>query len=726
MGMKKYLHVFVLTALIFLVYANTFLSSFHFDDIPSILEKPWIRGLDKIPQFLFSIWQRPLVILSFNINYAISGFEVWSYHIFNILFHVGAALLVYRLTRLAREFLRRTRRAEASGPGNLPFLAALLFALHPLSTQSVTYISSRSSILATIFYLATLILFYRGLLKRTRTEEGARDPARAGSRNLTGLADLLGSGVCLVLGFLSKQIIVSLPVMAFLFHFYFVAAMPFGRWLAGRIKWIVLVGAPPSVLMIYKQFWGGGIASASPEAYSPATYFLTQTFVIPWEYFRKLLFPINLNIDPDFPIFSDWSQPSHWTGLLVIGIYVWVWIRLSRRPVMEGEEGTAGRLASASGTDSRFPSRWAGFGMAWILITLLPTSSFVPLLDVAVEHRTYLPMVGISILSAALLSHLIQSVRKGLGRTVFFRRHGTSLVVGAASLVLVFFAAGAVKRNGVWINEVRLWSDAKNKSPRLVRPRNNLGEAYDKQREYDKAIAEFEGALRLNPNYFFALNNLGNVYGKKKEFDRAIDYFQKALAQKPDYAPAHYNLARALQLTGHPSEALESYRRAIRFNPYFEEAFYNLANLALQSGLIDEAVENFNRFLKMRPGHARARFGLGNAYAMQGKFDLALAQFQKAVELDPGYVFPYINISNIQMQKGEVDAAIATLQKALERQPRTAGIHKNLGMIYYQLKKDPGKAEIHFRESLRLDPAQPQADIIRSLLTRPAPHGGGG
>ena len=94
-----------LTLLIVLVYSNTILNTFHFDDIPSILEKPWVRGLDKIPEFILSFFQRPLVILSFNLNYSISGFEVWSYHIFNILFHIIATLLVYKLVQQIIFFL---------------------------------------------------------------------------------------------------------------------------------------------------------------------------------------------------------------------------------------------------------------------------------------------------------------------------------------------------------------------------------------------------------------------------------------------------------------------------------------------------------------------------------------------------------------------------------------------------------------------------------------------
>ena len=115
--MKKISPVLLLTLAVFLVYGNTLFHSFHFDDIPSILEKPWIRGLDKIPQFIFSFLSRPLVILSFNINHAISGFNVWSYHAFNILFHLAAACLVYRLA-LQIEKVVQNKRAPSGDLGS--------------------------------------------------------------------------------------------------------------------------------------------------------------------------------------------------------------------------------------------------------------------------------------------------------------------------------------------------------------------------------------------------------------------------------------------------------------------------------------------------------------------------------------------------------------------------------------------------------------------------------
>ena len=168
--MKKIFPYVLLIFLVCLSYGNTLHHSFHFDDITSILQKPCIRGLDKIPDFIFSYSQRPLVILSFNINYAISGFKEWSYHVFNITSHLLVVVLIYRLGKLIVSHMSEGTMSLVKIPTQMPLLAASIFAVHPLNTQAVTYISSRSSILATIFYLITIILFIEGLYKKEGEE----------------------------------------------------------------------------------------------------------------------------------------------------------------------------------------------------------------------------------------------------------------------------------------------------------------------------------------------------------------------------------------------------------------------------------------------------------------------------------------------------------------------------------------------------------------------------
>jgi protein O-mannosyl-transferase len=679
---NPFIQKLILVSVIGLVYGNTFLNSFHFDDIPSILEKPWIRGLDRVPEFLFSFFQRPLVILSFNINYAISNFEVWSYHLFNIVFHVLATLLVYQFAQRVLEFLKEFNPRFTF----FPFFAAMLFALHPLSTQSVTYISSRSSVMVTIFYLGSLILFFKGF--KVWKETGRK-----------GWSHFFGSGVCFLLGGLSKETIVTLPVMLFLFHFYFISREKFQTWFATYAKWIALLAIPSLTFVGYKQFIAGGLLSASSAHMKPATWFLTQTAVVPFEYFRKMLFPFNLNIDIDFPILNEWLQPANWLGMVVLGLFVFFWIRISTR--------------SSKPDSFESEKRCVGFGMAWILLTLMPTSSFIPLLDVAVEHRTYLPMVGFAFMFAGGFGFLQYFLGKS---AISFL--STKLIPSCAVIVLLCFSSGVMIRNGDWINEVTLWADAKKKSPNLVRPYNNVGEAYDKLGKYDEAIIEFEGALKINPNYFFGLNNLGNIYGKQRKLPEAIDYFQRALEQKPDYSPAHYNLARAFHLTGKRQEAAESYRKAIKSNPYFEQAFYNLAYLAMELSQFDEAIENFKKFLVMQPNHSKAHFGLGNGLMMKGQLDLALAEYRKSAELDPSFAFPYLNIANIQMQTKNIPAAIENFEKALNINPSMPAVHLNLGMVYHQFQKNQEKALRHLKESLRLAPNQPRAESIRSLIQK--------
>jgi protein O-mannosyl-transferase len=665
----------ILIAVIGLVYSNTFQNSFHFDDFPSIVEKPWIRGLDKIPQFLNkdSLFQRPLVILSFNINYSISEFEVWSYHLFNILLHSLATLLVYQLVRKVLKFLEEFSSQKSFSV--LPFFAAMVFALHPLNTQSITYISSRSSTMVTVCYLSALILFFEGFKKWKQTGQ-------------KGWPYFISSGYFFFLGGLTKEIIITFPAMLFLFHFYFISRETPKVWFATYSKWISLLLVPLLTFVGYKQFAAGGLLSTSTAYLKPSTWFLTQTSVVPFEYFRKMLFPFNMNIDIDFPLLSNWLQPTHWLGMVTLITVICFWIKISTH-VSETEE--IGR-------------RFFGFGMAWILLTLLPTSSFIPLLDVAVEHRTYLPMVGLVFLMTGCFSYLREYLP------------GIKLINYCVMLILIFFSLGVIVRNGDWKDEMTLWSDAKKKSPNLVRPYNNVGEAYDKLGQYDKAITEFEGALKLNPNYFFGLNNLGNIYGKQRKLPEAIDYFKRALKQNPNYGPAHYNLAKAFDLTGKPQEAAESYRNAIKSNPYFEQAFYNLAFLAMKLSLFDEALENFEKFLSMQPNHSKAHFGAGNAFMMKGQLSLALTAYRKSALLDPSFAVPYLNIANIQIQNKNIPAAIKNFKKALSINPAMPAVHLSLGMVYNLFQNNREKALEHLKESLRLAPKQQKGKFIQSLI----------
>ena len=686
--MKKMFPYILLISLVCLSYGNTLHHSFHFDDISSILQKPWIRGLDKIPDFIFSYSQRPLVILSFNINYAISGFKEWSYHVFNITFHLLVVVLIYRLGKLIVSHMSEGTTSLVKFPTQMPLLAAAIFAVHPLNTQAVTYISSRSSIMATIFYLVTVILFFEGLYKKVDQE------------TKTNYVFVVGAAISFGIGFLCKLIVVSLPAILFAYHYYFISNHNLETWLKRQRKWILGVGGLLFTTFLLKKIYGDGLLRASIVDVTTWDYFRTQLGVIPLEYFRKMLFPFNLTIDTNFQVVQHWRSLVAIGGLIILGVFSVLWIKLSQVKKQSKKYGPE------------------AFGLIWILITLSPTSSFIPLLDMAAEHRTYLPLVGFSIFLSSLLIRLKSFIKKSIEvgtSDICSNKKMLRVSVALILLILVSFLVGTRERNKAWKDEVSLWADAKQKAPFLIRPYNNLGEAYDKIGKYDLAIEEFEAALRLNPNYFFALSNLGNIYGKKKEYGQAISYTQKALQQKPDYAPGHYNLAKALHLTGNPDKAMSSYRLAIKYNPYFEEAFFNLGFLAMERKQFEEAIDNFKSFLKMQRRNPKAHFGLATSYAMMGKKEEAKQYYENAITYDPEFLSPYINLANLHMATGNTMEAKNLFKMILLKNPNIAGVHMNLGLIFMQ-EKDMNNASEHFKEYIRLMPTAPDALAIKSFL----------
>jgi len=686
--MKKIFPYILLISLVCLAYGNTLHHSFHFDDIPSILQKPWIRGLDKIPDFIFSYSQRPMVILSFNVNYAISEFKEWSYHVFNITFHLVVVVLVYRLGKLIVSHMYVGTTSLVKAPTQMPLLAASIFAVHPLNTQAVTYISSRSSVMATIFYLITVILFFEGLYKE-------KDEVTK-----TNYVFVVGAAVFFGLGFLCKLIVVSLPAILFAYHYYFISNHNLQTWVKKQWKWVVGVGGILFSTFLLTKIYGDGLLRASIVDVTTWEYFRTQLGVIPLEYFRKMLFPFNLTIDTNFQVVKHWRSIVVIGGLIILGVFYVVWLKLSQVKKQSKKYGPE------------------AFGLIWVLITLSPTSSFIPLLDMAAEHRTYLPLVGYSIFLSSLLIRLKSFIKKSIeiGTSgICSNKKMLRVSVVIILVILASFLVGTRERNKVWKDEISLWADAKQKAPFLIRPYNNLGEAYDKIGKYDLAIEEFEAALRLNPNYFFALSNLGNIYGKKKEYGQAISYTKQALRQKPDYAPGHYNLAKALHMTGNPGKAMSSYRLAIKYNPYFEEAFFNLGFLAMERKQFKEAIDNFKSFLNMQPRHPKAYFGLATSYAMMGKQEEAKQHYENAIAYDSEFLSPYINLANLHMATGNTMEAKNLLKIVLLKNPTLAGVHKNLGLIFMQ-EKDMKNASEHFNEYLRLMPTAPDALVIKSFL----------
>ena len=385
----------VLILVVFLVYSNTFNASFHFDDTPHIVENYQIRNLGNIPEILKG--QRGVTMATFALNYAAGGLNVVGYHIVNISIHAVAAVLAYFLVFLTLGSLTE----DETWAKRIAAYSALLFAVHPVQTQSVTYIVQRMESLASLFYLAALLFF----IKSAKCSD-------SGKR----IALYAGVAIAYVLGVMSKEIAITLPVIALLYDYYFIAKGEV-KGIFARIPVYAILAIISVIFIVVFIVPLGGFGDLSEESsgiavgmapsagfgvksISPLEYLFTQFNVIVY-YIALLLAPINQNLDYDFPVSRGlFEMPVVKEGtvlnipilppvvslsilLAIVAVAVWLFFRYKRT----GEP----RALVIS------------FFVFWFFIILAPTSSVVPIIDVIFEHRLYLASLGFFVIFAVCL-----------------------------------------------------------------------------------------------------------------------------------------------------------------------------------------------------------------------------------------------------------------------------------------------------------------------------------
>ena len=366
------LFAFVLIAVLILVaYSNTFHSEFHFDDNPSIVDNQGIRN-PTMDSFLSQFsGTRPIVNVSLWINYQLSGLNVIGWHIFNIGFHIANSIFVYLLLlwTLSLPSLRARYGARAR---RMALFGALIFALHPVQTESVTYIISRTELLATFFYLATFLFFIKGVNTR-----------KFRYYVVCFFMSMLAMG--------SKEWAVTLPATLVLYDFLFIAEGKPAAVLSRGMAYL-LVALPWGYLaynMMSTNLSGAGFGISGQNSITPWTYLLTS-LKVEWTYIRLLFFPINQNLDYTYPVaktlFEFPTLLALFGHICVVAASLWLYIT----------------------------KKWTliPFGAAWFYITLSPTQSFVPILDVIFEHRLYIPSVGFIIFFVAAFEGLFDWIGK--------------------------------------------------------------------------------------------------------------------------------------------------------------------------------------------------------------------------------------------------------------------------------------------------------------------------
>lgn len=609
---RDLLYITILVVVTFLLYSATLTAPWYYDDIVNIVEQPYLRGIDQAMSQLFS--QRGVVKLTFAMNYGLGGLYLPGFHLVNILIHSGSTVVFYLI-------LKRVFRESRV----FPLFGALLFAVHPVQTQAVTYIVQRMTSLSGFFFLLALYLYI------CFKENCSSQPSASGIR----ITFLWGATfLSLFLSIYSKENAVVLPVALYLFDWYFLG----GRFESGRrllIRVLPFAIVPcffAGSFFLAPLFKGTGIGTLTSTAttivssrnLTPLTYFVTQLEVI-WTYLRILMVPYGITLDYSYPVATGYfSLRSIAAGAGLAGLLL-----LSLRLLQ-----TAPRIS---------------FGIAWFFLTLAVESSFIPL-DPLFIHRLYLPAAGFIIVVLDVL----------------IRLPWRDAVMVFICAVISIFAIVSWQRNELWLDPVAFYEDNLRKAPHSERVRNLLAEQYSQQGRDEDAKRLLLEAIRINPSFGSSIVALANIYINEGRKAEAFELLESGIRSNPNDHELHNSLGSLYSMIGRNGMAEYHLLRAIALKPQYGKAYCNLGVHYTMLGRVDEAISQYRMALKVSPNDSMIHYNLGLALLDIGQQTEARYEFSQVLRLDPKDKNVLYNLALVWLRLGDRQAA-ETLLGRLKR-----------------------------------------------------------
>ena len=654
----------LLAAVTFLVYVPSLHSGFIADARKEIIDQGFVASLPNLLKIIslrvlgmhLMLSDRPGEMLYLMLNAALWGRNPFGYHLSSILLHAGSvALLLVLLRRLA------VPEMGPAGTGSwkiqLALVAAtLVFALHPIATESVAEVSYSSSLLVTFFALL-------GLLAATAF--------RPDDRKVALLAGAAGP-LCAFGATLIKETGVAVAPLLIVYWFLF-------RRREKKGPWFVFLGAAlavtATVMGAVLFFIGSHQLNLDYLGGSFGQVFLIQPQL--WVFMLgQMLWPTRLVADYTL---ADMHLPSTPLALVILAMVVAMQVGLARH------------------------SRIGALGVAAWWLGLATVTNLIPLYCFLADRFYYLPLAGAAMQLAAIFLLLLRA------------RRGYGLAVAAILASLPFLAGLTLTRQAAFANEDALWTDTLKKSPHSYLARYSRGVKFIKQGRLEEAAEELEQAVADDTKDSSADVCMGLIAQCRGEPEEAIARFQAALALNPRNSEAHGDLGIALCQQARFDEGIEQFHEALAINPEDDSAYTNLGLALAQTGRAELAVEPLRAALEIDPNSVQAHYELGNVLAQTGRPDLALEQFRDVLQINPDQVEASANLGVIYLHQGHFDQAIFQFERALKLRPGSAEIHDNLGVALAQ-KGDTAGAIAQFQEALRLKPGfeSAQANLARA------------
>jgi tetratricopeptide (TPR) repeat protein len=591
------------SSFIFLLYANSLHSPFYFDDMPNIVLNPYIRIADlswegiKEAASLSPSSRRVLPNISFALNYYFDAYNVWGFHLVNVCIHIAAAFSFYLLARLILTLPALT--GHFKWPGEIAFMAALLWAAHPLQLNAVTYLVQRMTSMAALFFVLSLYFYLKARLQQNTVPKvllfltsGILGIMALFSKENSGMLPIILLGCELLL--LRKKhitqearnkIIIACVCLALLFY---------------AVSWFLLQGNP---------FTSFSINYPNRE-YTLDQRLLSQTRII-FHYMSLLILPLpgRLNLIYDFNLsYGVFNPPQTFfaiVGLLTMAAFIFF---LAKR------------------------NRLIAFAIFWFMANLVVESSVIPL-ELIFEHRMYVPSMFL-ILVIVSWAYRFTAERVNLVR----------LACLGIMIALSFFTW---QRNVTWQDPVRLWADVLQKSPGSLRSYGNLGNAYNQAKKYRVAEQYLLKGLEMGRNdksgnfSYEALGshiatiheNLAVVYRELKNYPKAIVEAREALRLSPSRPNPLLTLGITYSNMGNHKKAVEYFMLAWSKGIEDTDLYNNWGVSSFNLGRVDESIDLLKRAIRIDPNHPESHYNLGIAYSSKGMLEEAQREMSLAMKL---------------------------------------------------------------------------------------------
>jgi len=619
-----------LTILVMLLvsYSNHFNNGFHFDDSHVIVSNGAIRNIGDIASFFtdpttFSSLPanqayRPMVTLMNAIDYWTAGNELnpFYFHLHVFFWYIVQIILMFFLFRNIFN-----KSIDHKWSDYIALFAVGWYALHTANAETINYISARSDSFSTLCIVATLFLFQ---YNKTR-------------KSLIYL-------IPLVLGVFTKQTTVMLYPILFLYVFFFEVK---NQDLVNGLTTALRRSAPAGIIVIglflFNQLYITPDSTVSSNvSVTKWQYFSTQWFIIA-HYLKNFFIPISLSADPDFVVMKEFLNLKKILGLFLILSMLLVAYRFYRYEI----------------------ARPISFGVLWFFIALLPTSSFVPLYQVANDHRTFLPYIGLVLAVSYGIGLVLLSKESYLSQSMYRK----SILFCAVLIVFSGYAFGTYQRNEIWGNSELLWHDVTVKSPKNSRGLMNYGNALMAKGEYEEALSYFNKTLAIAPEYSYAHVNMGVLLGAMGKIEEAEEYFENGILYGSNNPEAYYYYGRWLFKEKRFAEARKILDKAIVISPTHTKVKMLLDQVEIlaekdaRSGLLvalknAEDNPNYENYLNI----SLAQYKVKN-------WEECIAAARKALEIKPDAPGAYNNICTAMIQLGRYDEAIENCNKAIELLP---------------------------------------------------------